>query len=153
MQTDITTDMLRPGDRLASLKLELTEEFNESIVQSVGADLSRYSGGGEHPGIVHPALLIVFSNLTRSPSFKLPANCAAIQTHDDVHLERLARPGDTVNISWQVVDTYTRRDRHYQVKETHVADAKGRTVLDPKDHEHVHGRGAPGRLLMTELTS
>ena len=50
MQTDITTDMLHPGDRLAPLELELTGEFNESIVQSVGADLSRYSGSGEQPG-------------------------------------------------------------------------------------------------------
>ena len=144
MQTDITTDMLRPGDRLAPLELELTGEFNESIVQSVGADLSRYSGSGEQPGIVHPALLIVFSNLTRSPSFRLPANCAAIQTHDDVQLERLARPGDIVNISWQVVDTYTRRDRHYQVMATRVADAEGRTVLTRKTTNTFMGAGYPG---------
>ena len=144
MQTDTTTDRLRPGDRLASLKLELTEEFNESIVQSVGADLSRYSGSDEQPGIVHPALLIVFSNLTRSPSFKLPPNCAAIQTHDDVQLERLARPGDTVNISWQVVDTYTRRSRNYQVMETRVSDAEGRTVLTRKTTNTFMGAGHPG---------
>ena len=144
MQSEITTDRLRPGDRLAPLRLELSEEFNESIVQSVGADLSRYSGRGEQPGIVHPALLIVFSNLTRSPSFRLPANCAAVQTHDDVHLERLARPGDTVNISWQVVDTYTRRDRHYQVMETRVADAEGRTVLTRKTTNTFMGAGYPG---------
>ena len=144
MHADTTTDRLRPGDRLAPLKLELTEEFNESIVQSVGADLSRYSGSGEQPGIVHPALLIVFSNLTRSPSFRLPANCAAIQTHDDVQLERLARPSDTVNISWQVVDTYTRRDRHYQVMETRVADIEGRTVLTRKTTNTFMGGGHPG---------
>ena len=144
METDITTDRLRPGDRLAPLELELSKEFNESIVQSVGADLSRYSGSDEQPGIVHPALLIVFSNLTRSPSFKLPPNCAAIQTHDDVQLERLARPGDTVNISWQVVDTYTRRGRNYQVMETRVSDAEGRTVLTRKTMNTFMGAGHPG---------
>ena len=144
MQTEITTDRLRPGDRLASLKLELTEEFNESIVQSVGADLSRYSGSEGQPGIVHPALLIVFSNLTRSPSFRLPPNCAAIQTHDDVQLERLARTGDTVNISWQVVETYTRRGRNYQVMETRVSDAEGRTVLTRKTTNTFMGAGHPG---------
>ncbi len=144
MDADLTTDRLRPGDCLAPLELELTEEFNESIVQSVGADVARYAGNGEQPGIVHPALLIVFSNLTRSPSFRLPAHCAAIQTHDDVQLERLARTGDTVSISWQVVDTYTRRGRHYQVMETRVSDAGGRTVLTRRTTNTFMGGGHPG---------
>lgn len=144
MTGDVTTDKLRPGDRLAPLELELTEEFNESIVQSVGADASRYLGAGDRPGIAHPALLIVFSNLTRSPSFRLPEHCAAIQTHDDVQLERLARPGETVTISWQVVNTYTRRDRHYQVMQTRIADSHGRTVLTRKTTNTFMGGGHPG---------
>ena len=144
MESDSTTDMLRAGDRLAPLELELTEEFNESIVQSVGADASRYIGADDRPGIVHPALLIVFSNLTRSPSFSLPEHCAAIQTHDDVQLERLARPGDTVTISWQVIDTYTRRDRQYQVMQTRVSDSLGRTVLTRKTTNTFMGGGHPG---------
>ncbi len=144
MCPDITADRLRPGDRLAPMKLELTAEFNESIVQSLGADLSRYMGSGEQRGIVHPALLIVFSNLTRSPSFRLPPNCAAIQTHDDVRLEGLARTGDTVEIAWQVVDTYTRRGRHYQVMDTRVSNTDGRTVLTRKTTNTFMGAGHPG---------
>ena len=136
--------MLRAGDRLAPLELELTEEFNESIVQSVGADVSRYVGSSERPGIVHPALLIVFSNLTRSPSFRLPEHCAAIQTHDDVQLERLARPGDTVTISWQVIDTYTRRGRQYQVMETCISNASGQTILTRQTTNTFMGGGHPG---------
>ena len=136
--------MLRAGDRLAPLELELTEEFNESIVQSVGADVSRYLGASDRPGIVHPALLIVFSNLTRSPSFRLPEHCAAIQTHDDVQLERLARPGDTVTITWQVIDTYTRRGRQYQVMQTRISDSRGRTVLTRKTTNTFMGGGHPG---------
>ena len=144
MDSNVTTDRLHPGDRLAPLELELTEEFNESIVQSVGAELSRYMGSDGRPGIVHPALLIVFSNLTRSPSFRLPDNCAAIQTHDDVQLEGLARTGDTVSISWQVVDTYNRRGRHYQVMETRVSDGDGRTVLTRRTTNTFMGAGHPG---------
>ena len=144
MDSDVTTDRLRPGDRLAPLELELAEEFNESIVQSVGAELSRYMGSDGRPGIVHPALLIVFSNLTRSPSFRLPDNCAAIQTHDDVQLDRLARTGDTVSISWQVVDVYNRRGRHYQVMETRVSDGDGRTVLTRRTTNTFMGAGHPG---------
>ena len=144
MDADVTTDRLRPGDRLAPLELELTAEFNESIVQSVGEDVSRYTGNGDQPGIVHPALLIVFSNLTRSPSFSLPEHCAAIQTHDDVWLERLARTGDTVTISWEVTDTYTRRDRHYQVMQTRISDSRGRTVLTRKTTNTFMGAGHPG---------
>ena len=133
-----------PGDRLAPLELELTEEFNESIIQSVGADASRYLGASDQSGVVHPALLIVFSNLTRSPSFRLPGHCAAIQTHDDVQLERLARPGDTVTISWQVIDTYTRRGRQYQVMQTRVSDSRGRTVLTRQTTNTFMGGGHPG---------
>lgn len=144
MDADVTTDRLRTGDRLAPLELEITSEFNESIVQSVGADVFRYIGSSDQPGIVHPALLIVFSNLTRSPSFGLPTNCAAIQTHDDVQLERLARPGDTVTISWQVIDTYTRRGRQYQVMQTRVSDSRGRTVLTRKTTNTFMGGGHPG---------
>ena len=144
MNVEPTTDQLGLGDRLAPLELKLTDEFNESIVQSVGADLSRYVGTDERLGIVHPALLIVFSNLTRSPSFRLPEHCAAIQTHDDVQLECLARPGDTVTISWQVVDTYTRRGRHYQVMQTRVSDSRGRTVLTRKTTNTFMGGGHPG---------
>ena len=144
MDAEVTTDRLRPGDKLAPLQLEVTEEFNESIVQSVGADLSRYSGAAGQPGVVHPALLIVFSNLTRSPSFKLPPHCAAIQTHDDVQLERLARTGDTFEITWEVVESYTRRDRHYQVMETRVSDSRGRTILTRKTTNTFMGAGHPG---------
>ena len=86
----------------------------------------------------------MFSNLTRSPSFRLPDNCAAIQTHDDVQLERLARTGDTVSISWQVVDTYSRRSRHYQVMETRVSDGDGRTVLTRLTTNTFMGAGHPG---------
>ena len=136
--------MLRAGDRLAPLELELTEEFNESIVQSVGADVSRYVGSSERPGIVHPALLIVFSNLTRSPSFRLPECCAAIQTHDDVQLERLAHTGDTVTISWQVIDTYMRRGRQYQVMETCISNANGQTILTRQTTNTFMGGGHPG---------
>ena len=144
MGSDLTTDRLQPGDRLAPLELELTEEFNESIVQSVGADSFRYLGANDQPGIVHPALLIVFSNLTRSPSFRLPEHCAAIQTHDDVQMERLARPGDTVTISWQVTNTYTRRGRQYQVMETCISNASGQTILTRQTTNTFMGGGHPG---------
>ena len=144
MDADVSTDRLRPGDKLAPLELELTSEFNESIVQSVGAEVSRYIGNSDQPGIVHPALLIVFSNLTRSPSFRLPQHCAAIQTHDDVQLERLARTGDSVTISWQVVEMYTRRGRQYQVMETRVSDSRGRTVLTRTTTNTFMGGGHPG---------
>ena len=102
---------------------------------------------------MHPALLIVFSNLTRSPSFRLPANCAAIQTHDDVQLERLARPGDTVNISWQVVDTYTRREPPLSSHGDPRCRRRRPDCSDPKNHEHVHGRRVSRRLLKIELAS
>ncbi len=143
MSAERTTDRLGPGDKLAPLSLHVSAEFNESIMQSIGADATRYvSSGGA--GIVHPALLIVFSNLTRSPSFRLPPDCAAIQTHDDVSLERAARVGDTFTISWQVADTYERRGRRYQEMKTRVADGEGRTVLTRKTTNTFMGGGHPG---------
>ncbi|MDP6824008.1 MAG: hypothetical protein QF554_12040 [Dehalococcoidia bacterium] len=130
MSSNVNTDQLEAGDELDPLDLHITAEFNESILQSIEDLHPRYmTTGPDHAPIVHPALLIVFSNLTRSPSFRLIPGAAAVQTHDDVRMLKPVPVGETVTITWKVIETYERRNRPYQVMDTHIVDPHGDTVL------------------------
>ena len=68
--------------------------MNENFLHAVEDLHPRYmEATAAGPPLVHPALLINFSNNTRSPSFHLPSGMAAIHTHEDVEHTGPARVG------------------------------------------------------------
>ena len=121
------SDLLVVGDEFAPLEFYVTPEFSENYLHAVEDHHPRYTEG---PGaIVHPALLIVFSNNTRSPSFSLDPGTAAIQTHELVEYHSPGRVGSTFHVTFRVVDTYEKRGRPYQVVEAPVVDENGAPII------------------------
>ena len=121
------SDLLVVGDEFAPLEFYVTPEFSENYLHAVEDHHPRYTEG---PGaIVHPALLIVFSNNTRSPSFSLDPGTAAIQTHELVEYHSPGRVGNTFHVTFRVVDTYEKRGRPYQVVEAPVVDENGAPII------------------------
>lgn len=120
------TDLLRPGDGLEPLEFQVTREFNDNYLHAVEDLHPRYQEAtGARPALVHTGLLVNYSNLTRSPSFHLPDGVSAIYTHEEVEFVGLGRVGETFRVTWNVVDSYGRRGRPYQVMETLVAGPGG----------------------------
>ena len=137
-------DELRVGEEFAPLEFHVSEEMNENFLHAVEDLHPRYmEGTADGPALVHPALLINFSNNTRSPSFYLPAGMAAIHTHEDVEHSGPARVGKRFRVLWKVTGRYERRGREYQVVEAPIVDEDGDVGAHAADHVHVHGRAAP----------
>jgi hypothetical protein len=121
------SDLLVVGDEFAPLEFHVTPEFSENYLHAVEDHHPRYTEG---PGaIVHPALLIVFSNNTRSPSFSLDPGMAAIQTHELVEYHSPGRVGSTFRVTFEVVETYEKRGRPYQVVVAPVVDDSGTPII------------------------
>ncbi len=130
MGTPQRTDRLAAGDELAPFTFEVTEEFNENYLHAVEDFHPRYmTGEGDEPPIIHAGLLFNFSNLTRSPSFSLPAGIAAIHTHEEATFFAPAPVGSTLTVSWKITDTFEKRGRLYQVVEALITTADGKQVL------------------------
>ncbi len=135
MATPQRTDQLAAGEELAPFTFHVTEEFNENYLHAVEDFHPRYmaSGGASAENaaapIIHAGLLFNFSNLTRSPSFSLPAGVAAIHTHEEATFLEPAPVGSTLTVSWKIVEMYEKRGRRYQVVEALIATETGSQVL------------------------
>jgi hypothetical protein len=125
-----TTDLLEAGDELEPLDFHVTREFNENYLHAVEDFHARYlEAAGDRAPLVHTALLVNYSNLTRSPSFRLPEGVSAIHTHEEIDFMGLGRVGETFRVAWVVTGTYERRGRRYQVMEASVTGPERRPVL------------------------
>ena len=145
MTTRKRADLLVKGEAFEALEFRVTEEFNENYLHAVEDLHPRYMQATEAgPPIVHPALLIVFSNHTRSPSFHLDPDMAAIQTHDELEYQNPGRVGRTFRVTFEVIDTYERRGRLYQVVEAPIVDDGGTPVLTRRTTYTYTGGPYPG---------
>ena len=124
------TDQLGVGEELEPCQFRVTPEFNRQYLEAVDDYHQRYLGETEFgPPVVHPALFINYSSITRSPSFYLPRGMAAVVAKDEIEYLNPGRVGKRFRISWKVVDTYTKRGRPYQVTEIWVVDEDGMEIL------------------------
>ena len=124
------TDRLVAGEELAPFTFQVTEEFNENFLHAVEDLHPRYVTGEDGaPPVIHAGLLFNFSNLTRSPTFSLPAGVAAIHTHEEATFYEPAPVGSTIIVSWKILDTYEKRERQYQVVEALITTDTGTKVL------------------------
>ncbi len=123
-------DQYDVGESFEPLEFEVTREFNENFLHAVEDLHPRYmQGSDDGPPMVHPALFVNFSNVTRSPSFFLPPGMAAIHSHESVEFHAPGSVGRRFTVSWNVVEKYERRGRLYQAVETPIVDDSGSPVL------------------------
>lgn len=111
------------GDGFVPYEFCVTKELNQQYLEAVEDQHPRYQK------IVHPALLIAQSNVTRSPSFQLPSGMAAVHAKEQVEYLNPGRVGKTFQVCWGVVDVYEKRGRQYQVKEVWITDEDGIAIL------------------------
>src|SRR4030042_5129005 len=111
-------------------EFHVTPDFNQQYLEAVEDHHPRYSDKTDvGPPIVNPSLLVVQSNVTRSPSFYLPYGMAAVHAKEEVEYLNPGRVGKSFTVYWKVVDTYEKRGRPYQVKETLIVDEDGVKIL------------------------
>jgi len=123
-------DAYLPGEELEPLEFVVTPEFNRQFLEAVEDLHPRYSGNTEDgPPIVHPALLVNQTNVTRSPSFCLPPGMAAVHAREEIRYVNPARVGKVLRVRWTVTDIYEKRGRPYQVKQVTMVDEDGLEIL------------------------
>jgi len=123
-------DQLAVGETFKTYELHITPEFNQQFLEAVEDYQPRYLQETEDgPPIVHPALLINHSNITRSPSFYLLPRMAAVHAKEEVEYLNPGRVDKTFRVSWKVTDVYEKRGRPYQVAEALIVDEDGVEIL------------------------
>jgi len=133
MEEKKRADQIGVGDEFKPLTFRVTSEFNEQYLESVEDYHPRYREVTEFgPPVVHPALLVVWSNVTRSPSFYLPYGLAAVHAWEEIEYINPGRVGKTFTVTWKVVDVYEKKGRWYQVKEALVVDEDGLQIIKRK---------------------
>jgi len=121
---------LKVGEEFEPYEFHVTPELNQQYLYGVEDYHPRYLEETELGlPIVHPALLLNQSNITRSPSFSLPPDIAAVHTADEVEFLSPARVGKRLRVTWKVTDIYEKRGRPYQVVEALIVDEDGVQIL------------------------
>lgn len=126
------------GDEQEPLVFTVTPELNQQYLFAVEDFNPRYlrSGAWGEP-MVHPSILMNMSNRTRSPSFKLPPGWSSIHARDETEFRSAARVGETLTVTWKVVERYERRDRPYQALEVRITRPDGSLALRRIAHSTV----------------
>lgn len=123
-------DQMGVGEKFKTLEFCVTPEFNQQYLEAVEDHHPRYLRETDAgPAIVHPALLVNYSNITRSPSFYLPAGMVAIHAKEEIVFLNPGMVGKTFRVYWKVVDVYEKRGRSYQVKEALIVDEDGVEIV------------------------
>ena len=117
------TDQVGVGEDFEPLEFYVSSEFNNQYLDALDDHHARYSK------FVHPGLLIYYSNVTRSPSFYLPPGMATIHAKEEVEFLNPGRVNKTFRVTWKVVETYEKRGKPYQTKETLITDEDGVAIL------------------------
>jgi hypothetical protein len=125
-----SVDQLGIGEEFEPYQFLVTPEFNHQYLEAVDDHHRRYLEETElGPPIVHPALFLNYCSITKSPSFYLPPGMAAVVAKDEIEYLNPGRVGKSFRVSWNVVDTYTKRGRIYQVTEISVVDEDGIRIM------------------------
>jgi len=103
-----------------SYEFQVTPELNDQYRFAVQDYHPRYEE------IVHPGLLLNYSNLTRSPNFDVVLKSgAAVHTKEEVEFIKPGKVGQIFKVMWTIIDEYEKRDRLYTVIEAVVVAQEG----------------------------
>jgi len=127
------TDQLDVGDEMEPLEFQVTSEFNKQYLDALEDNNPIYTEKNDFgASIVHPGLLINYSNTTRSPSFQLSPGVAAVHAKEEVQFMNPARVGKIFKVTWKVVEKYEKRGKIYHVKDILMKDEDGVEILRRK---------------------
>lgn len=87
--------------------------------------------------ITHPALILHMSNITKSPSYRLPSGQSDFHTRDETFFCNPARVGKKLRVSWKLAGSYEKRGRPYSVNDILITDEDGLEVMRRLSHTTV----------------
>ena len=123
-------DELEVGEEFEPSELYVSREFNDNYLHAIEDFNPRYTKNSTYSSpMIHPALLINYSNITRSPSFYLPSGMAAIHTHEEIEYLAPGRIEKQFKVSWKVIAKYKKRGRPYQVVDSPITDEQGTLMM------------------------
>ena len=133
----LCTQLATPDSpQLEPLEYLVTTELNQQFLYGEEDFHPRYIEETESgPPIVHPALILNWSNGTRSPSYRAPSlqsgqpMWAGFHTRDETFFYNPARVGKKLRVTWTAVGSYEKRGRPYSVSETLVVDEDGLEII------------------------
>ncbi|MFC2015075.1 MaoC family dehydratase [Chloroflexota bacterium] len=120
-----TPDDMQPEPLEYLISSELNQQFLYAEEDFNPFYIEEFSNGSP---IVHPALILNWSNDTRSPSYKAPSlqsgqsMWATIHTRDETFFCNPASVGKKLKVTWNTIGSYEKRGRPYFIKETLVVD-------------------------------
>ncbi len=128
-------DKVGIGEEFAEFEFEVGPALNRQYVDALQADPNRYKE------IVHPGLLLFYSNITRSPSHYLPSGTATVHAKEETNFHNPAYVGKTFRVYWKVIDIYEKRGNLFQVKKALILDEDGQVILERTINDtHLSGR-------------
>jgi len=120
---------------LEPLEYIVTPELNQQFCYGQEDFHPRYIEETEDgPPIAHPALLLNWSNGTRSPSYQAAAvgpggGRAGLHARDITFFLNPARVGKKLRVTWTGIGSYEKRGRPYSVGDTLVVDEDGLEII------------------------
>ena len=125
---------VRVGDTYGPVSQAITAELNEQYLYAAQDYNPLYvSHGSAVQALVHPALLIHL-NMSELLAFKPAAGWVGLHARDEVEMLGPVHVGETLTITWRVVELYEKRGRPYWVRETEVSDSHGRPLVRRRMH-------------------
>ena len=125
-----STDQLEVGEEMEPLEIIVTREFNQQYLDALDDHHPRYMNDTEdQPPIVHPGLLVNYSNRTRSPSYYLELGVATVHAKEKVVFLHPARVGKRLTITWKVSEKYEKRGRIYSIMDVLIHDEDGHDIF------------------------
>jgi len=110
----VNSDKLKPGDQYDALELHVSSDLNKQYLKALNSNDERYEK------FIHPGLILNFSSITQSPSFKLESEIAAVGAKFESIFYKPAKVGSRLRFEWAVTETYERRSRVYQLSEIQI---------------------------------
>ena len=128
------------GTQLAPLEYTVTSELNQQFLYAEEDFHHRYIEETESgPPIVHPALILNWSNGTRSTSYRAPtlqsgqqsgqSIQAGLHSRDEAFFYNPARVGKKLKVTWTTVGSYEKRGRPYNTQEILIVDEDGLEIM------------------------
>lgn len=115
---------------LAPYEFVATPELNARCLDAEQGHHLRYVVGADgRPPIVHPGLLLNYSNRTKSPTFSVGEHEAGVHSRDETRFINPAFVGSRLRVTWTPAEVVEKRDRIYHVIDTLVIDQDGREIL------------------------
>lgn len=116
--------------RLEPLEYVVSPELNQQFCYGQDDFHARYIEETEIGlPVAHPALLLNWSNGTRSPTYRIASGQAGIHAREHTFFFNPARVGKKIKVTWKGIGTYERRGRPYSVGETLVVDEDGLEII------------------------